>query len=60
MMEMEIIQEGFNYVFGWSHTHIPMIWSFIVILGALTVSIVLSIMFPQPEEELEVVKISEE
>ncbi|UXX80705.1 TerC family protein [Reichenbachiella carrageenanivorans] len=48
LMEMSIIQKAFQLI-GIEHAHIPIIWSFIVIMAALTFSIVLSIMFPQPE-----------
>lgn len=56
LMEMSIVQQGFQMAFGIEHAHIPIIWSFIVIMAALTLSIVLSIMFPQAEEIVEPVE----
>lgn len=53
LMEMSIVQQGFNWAFGIEHAHIPVVWSFIVIILALTLSIVLSVIFPQPEEIVE-------
>ncbi|WP_420582443.1 TerC family protein [Reichenbachiella sp.] len=50
LMEMSIVQQGFQMAFGIEHAHIPIIWSFIVIMAALTLSIVLSVIFPQEEE----------
>lgn len=56
LMEMSIVQQGFQMAFGIEHAHIPIIWSFIVIMAALTLSIVLSIIFPQEEEIVEPVE----
>jgi len=51
MLEMEIIQKGLGALFGVEHVHIPIFLSFGIIMGALTLSIVLSLVFPQEEEE---------
>ncbi|MDW3212257.1 MAG: TerC family protein [Reichenbachiella sp.] len=56
LMEMSIVQQGFQMAFGIEHAHIPIIWSFIVIMAALTLSIVLSIMFPEEEKIVEPVE----
>lgn len=56
LLEMSIIQQGFQMAFGIEHAHIPIIWSFIVIMAALTLSIVLSIMFPEEEKIVEPVE----
>lgn len=53
LMEMEIVQQGFQMAFGIEHAHIPIVWSFVVIMSALILSIVLSIIFPQAEEIVE-------
>lgn len=55
LLEMDIIQQGFMLI-GIEHAHIPIVWSFIVIMAALTFSIVLSILFPQQEEIVEPVE----
>ncbi|MEP3390079.1 MAG: TerC family protein [Reichenbachiella sp.] len=56
LLEMSIVQQGFQMAFGIEHAHIPIIWSFIVIMAALTLSIVLSIMFPEEEKIVEPVE----
>ncbi len=53
LMEMGIVQQGFGMAFGIEHAHIPVIWSFIVIMAALSLSIVLSILYPQEEKATE-------
>lgn len=60
LMEMSIVQQGFQMAFGIEHAHIPIIWSFIVIMSALILSIVLSVIFPQAEEIVEPVESSTE
>ncbi|WP_099600027.1 TerC family protein [Reichenbachiella sp. 5M10] len=55
LLEWDILQRGFEWI-GIGHLHIPVIWSFIVIILALTLSIVLSILFPQSPEAVETVE----
>lgn len=47
LLEMGIIQQGLNYVFGVSHVEVPIFLSFAVIMGVLIGSIVLSLIFPK-------------
>jgi len=53
MLEMEIIQKGLGGLFGVEHVHIPIFLSFAIIMGALTLSIVFSLMFPKKPELVE-------
>ncbi len=50
MLEMQIIQKGLGYVFGVEHIHIPIYLSFVVIIGVLIGSIILSLLFPKKPE----------
>lgn len=50
LLEWSLIQEGVTYLFGIEHVHISIFLSFGVIIGALTLAIVLSLMFPRKPE----------
>ena len=50
MLEMQIIQKGLGYVFRVEHIHIPIYLSFVIIIGVLIGSIILSLMFPKKPE----------
>lgn len=58
LMEWEFIQSGFEMI-GLGHVHIPVIWSFVVIMLALGLSIVLSVIFPQKPEITESIESTE-
>ncbi|UXP33173.1 TerC family protein [Reichenbachiella agarivorans] len=58
LLEWDLIQSGFQYI-GLGHVHIPVIWSFVVIILALTLSIVLSVIFPQAPEPAEPIETTE-
>lgn len=53
MLEMEIIQSTLGAIFQVEHVHIPIFLSFGIILGALTLSIVFSLIFPKKPELVE-------
>lgn len=53
MLEMDIIQQGLGYVFGVEHVHIPIFWSFGIIMFFLFASIILSLIFPKKPELVE-------
>lgn len=53
LLEMEIIQSGLGALFGVDHVHIPIFLSFAIIIGALTLSIVFSLIFPKKPELVE-------
>jgi tellurite resistance protein TerC len=53
LLEMQLIQDGFKAVFGMEHAHISVTWSFIIIILTLTLSIVLSMLFPQKAKLVE-------
>ncbi|MGL1887548.1 MAG: TerC/Alx family metal homeostasis membrane protein [Reichenbachiella sp.] len=57
LLEWSLIQKGFNMI-GIEHAHIPVIWSFVVIMGALGFSIVFSILFPQKPEVVDPIETS--
>lgn len=56
MLEMQLIQDAFTSLLGWEHVHISVTWSFIIIIVTLTLSILLSMMFPQDEKLVEPVE----
>ena len=53
LLEMEIIQSGLGALFGVDHVHIPIFLSFAIIIGALTLSLVFSLIFPKKPELVE-------
>lgn len=53
LLEMSIIQRGLGALFGVEHVHIPVFLSFGIIIAALTLSIVLSLIFPKKPELVE-------
>ncbi|MBU2915843.1 TerC family protein [Reichenbachiella agariperforans] len=60
LLEWSLVQSAFQLVGIEEHVHIPVIWSFVVIIAALTLSIVLSVIFPQEEEAVEPAETVEE
>ncbi|MDW3197326.1 MAG: TerC family protein [Cytophagales bacterium] len=53
LLEMNIIQQGLGALFSVDHVHIPIFLSFGIIIAALTLSIVLSLIFPKKPELVE-------
>ncbi len=53
LLEMEIIQTSLGALFNVEHVHIPIFLSFGIIMAALTLSIVLSLVFPKKPELVE-------
>ena len=53
LMEMQIIQDTLGAIFNVEHVHIPVFLSFGVIMAALTLSILLSLVFPKKPELVE-------
>ena len=47
LLEWSLIQDGLHWLFGTEHVHISIFLSFGVIIGALTLAIVGSLMFPR-------------
>lgn len=53
LSEWWIVQDGLNWLFGIEHIHISIFLSFGVIIGALTLAIVLSLVFPRKPKQVE-------
>jgi tellurite resistance protein TerC len=53
LLEMEIIQSALGALLNVEHVHIPIFLSFGIIMAALTLSIVLSLVFPKKPELVE-------
>ena len=53
LLEMELIQSALGAIFNVEHVHIPIFLSFGIIIAALTLSIVLSLIFPKKPELVE-------
>jgi len=53
LLEWSIIQKGIHWLTGVEHVHIPIFVSFGVIIGALTLAIVFSLIFPGKPELVE-------
>lgn len=53
LLEWSLVQKGLHWAFGVEHVHIPIFLSFGIILGALTLAIVFSLIFPRKPEIVE-------
>ena len=53
LLEWSLIQDGLHWLFGTEHVHISIFLSFGVIIGALTLAIVGSLMFPRKPQLVE-------
>ncbi len=53
LLEWSFVQKGLHWAFGVEHVHIPIFLSFGIILGALTLAIVFSLIFPRKPEIVE-------
>lgn len=58
LMEWSIVQKGIHWLTGVEHVHIPIFLSFGIIIGALTLAIVFSLMFPRKPEIVDQEKIA--
>lgn len=53
LLEWSLIQDGLHWLFGTGHVHVSIFLSFGIIIGALTLSIVFSLIFPRKPELVE-------
>lgn len=58
LLEWSYVQKGIHWLTGVEHLHVPIFLSFGIIIGALTLSIVLSLMFPRTPELVEDKKVN--
>jgi len=58
LLEWSYVQKGIHWLTGVEHVHVPIFLSFGIIIGALTLSIVLSLLFPRTPELVEDKKVN--
>jgi tellurite resistance protein TerC len=58
LLEWSYVQKGIHWLTGVEHVHVPIFLSFGIIIGALTLSIVLSLIFPRTPELVEDKKVN--